>query len=71
MYEKKNVSIGVLICPVCSKRFIPAPYHIYKARVNGNRVLCCSYTCMRKNETEYEKKLKQSSHRIFGRKEKQ
>lgn len=71
MYEKKNVSIGVMICPVCGKEFIPAPYHIYKARVNKNKVLCCSYSCMCKDEAEYERKLKQSKHRIFSGKGKQ
>lgn len=39
--------VGIKICPVCKKEFIPAPLHVYK--ITKCR-LVCTYTCMRKAE---------------------
>lgn len=38
-YEKQYIIER--ICPICGKRFIKAPYHIYR---EGNIVVCC-YNC--------------------------
>lgn len=44
--------IKVIICPICKKIFIPAPYHIY--RVGKTRV--CSYTCTLPGAKEKKRK---------------
>jgi hypothetical protein len=36
-------------CPVCGKKFNPAPEHAYYIGKNRKN-FCCSYTCMRNNE---------------------
>ena len=46
-----------LICPVCGKNFIPAPFHIYKIK---GKILVCTYKCM----LEYEKTRKLKSKQI-------
>ena len=35
------------ICPVCGKKYIPAPYHLYKISQgkSGSSVMVCSYAC--------------------------
>lgn len=44
-----------LICPICHKKFIPAPMHMYREAPKGKKV--CSYKCRceaerRRNDTE-------------------
>ena len=39
-------------CPICKKKFIPAPMHIYKVR--GRNV--CSYTCTLPGAKEKKRK---------------
>lgn len=48
------------ICPVCGKKFIPAPYHVYKLwnEVSGHNILVCSYTCSLKEPGALKKKGK-------------
>ena len=55
------------ICPICNKKFIPAPYHAWKigrtvddndGSLNYTVKLVCSYTCMRKWEKEKESNKK-------------
>lgn len=41
-------------CPVCKRKFIPAPEHIYK-ECRGKR-LVCTYRCMLESERKYEAK---------------
>lgn len=45
-----------LRCPMCGKRFIPAPQHIYKE----NRKIYCSWTCFnhRNDHKKTAKKVK-------------
>lgn len=52
---KQNTVPGIpeKICPVCGKIFIPAGLHSYKTASIPHR-LVCSWTCMLKNEREYE-----------------
>lgn len=35
-------------CPICGKKFIPAPYHVYRIRNKSGRVCVrvCSWTCL-------------------------
>lgn len=42
----KHLRAGEVVCPVCKKKFYPAPQHIYKNK-KGAKV--CSYTCARKS----------------------
>lgn len=35
------------VCPVCKKKYIPAPEHTWKV---GKSLAVCSYSCMRKEE---------------------
>lgn len=37
------------ICPICGKKFNPAPEHAYYIKKN-RKLLVCSYSCMRKWE---------------------
>lgn len=38
-------------CPICGKKFIPAPEHVYRRRVRTSLRYICSYHCM----LEYDK----------------
>lgn len=51
-------------CYFCGKTFIPAPYHIYKARTAAGIQKLCSYKC----QCEYEKihKSKKKASYIRG-----
>lgn len=44
----------LLVCPVCGKKFIPAPMHIYKVQ----NCFVCSWGCQRKFEKEQEARKK-------------
>ena len=46
---------GILlkVCPVCKKKFVPAPAHAWKIKYDA---LVCSYTCMRVVEKADEAK---------------
>lgn len=48
-------------CPVCGKKFIPAPYHAYLDKRAHSNIPVCSYKCMR--ETEVKKKSSQRASR--------
>ena len=41
-----------IACPICGKKFIPAPEHVYRRTVKGKMRYLCSYHCM----LEYDKK---------------
>lgn len=41
-------------CPVCGKKFKPAPEHALKIGAEGSRKLVCSYNCMRAWEKEHD-----------------
>ena len=38
-------------CPICGKKFIPAPEHVYRRRVRTSLRYICSYHCV----LEYDK----------------
>ena len=38
-------------CPICGKKFIPAPEHVYRRRVRTSLRYLCSYHCV----LEYDK----------------
>lgn len=37
-----------IVCPICKKRFVPAPYHVFKR----SAMLICGNTCV----TEYDRR---------------
>lgn len=43
LQEAYGKDYGVKDCPICSKKFIPAPSHIYKDPKTQRKV--CSYSC--------------------------
>ena len=56
--------MGLEVCPICGKRYLPAPFHAYKIYINksngkkygvvgGYHYKVCSWGCVRK----YEKSL--------------
>ena len=45
-----NYKYDTRICPVCGKRFIPAPYHVYKDKRKEKYV--CSYPCSLESERQ-------------------
>lgn len=49
----ESVCFGIrdCICPVCGKRFIPAPQHVYKQYKTKKKV--CSWTCVIVSEREF------------------
>lgn len=54
-------------CPICSKKFVPAPFHIYKTRRGGR--LVCTYSCMLESERRREEKRKAKKQDKKGVKE--
>ncbi len=40
-------TLKLLKCPICGKKFIPAPYHAYRIGGCESTRVVCSYTCMR------------------------
>ena len=40
-------------CPICGKKFVPAPFHAWK--ISGD-ILVCTYSCMRKYEKSHAPK---------------
>lgn len=61
--DEKIDDIRTHKCPVCGKKFIPAPFHAYKTSPCG-KTLLCTYSCKleydrrrdakRKNKKQYE-----------------
>ena len=39
-----------LKCPICGKKFVPAPEHIYRDKRVWNGRFVCSYGCVIKSE---------------------
>lgn len=64
-------------CPVCGKKFIRAPEHIYMVTTKkGFREYVCSYSCMRvlqeqkygKKAAKEKKRIQEELKGIYGRK---
>lgn len=34
-------------CPICGKRFVPAPFHTYRRNKGSRQYFFCSYRCMK------------------------
>ena len=50
-------------CPVCGKRFVPAPQHAYKVQPHSGAPVCsyrCMMVCRRKAEAKKKKKEEQT-----------
>lgn len=45
-------------CPICGKKFVPAPQHVYKRKygAGGRARWFCKYTCMLAWDREHPKK---------------
>ena len=48
--------IYLCTCPVCGKKFVPSPYHVYKT--DNSRLRVCSWSCLcksreKRNPTNY------------------
>lgn len=43
------------ICPVCGKKFIKAPQHVWKTQHKGGKYIC-SYSCCLRYDREMENK---------------
>lgn len=52
-------AMSEIVCPVCGKIFIPAPFHYYKLK---KRKLVCSWNC----QIEGEKRKAKSALDKFG-----
>ena len=50
-------------CPICGKKFIPAPEHVYRRRVRTSLRYICSYHCM----LEYDKNKIDRSQKRYGK----
>jgi uncharacterized Zn finger protein (UPF0148 family) len=50
-------------CPKCGKKFIIAPFHVYK----HNGTVFCSYGCYNSYLTEIEEKMNVRRNRISGK----
>ena len=67
-YRIHNLPIN---CPICGKKFIPAPEHYWKIGQWGSEErtdVVCSYSCMRVWEKEQEAKDKRRHKHPGGRK---
>lgn len=42
--------LELITCNICGKKFIPAPKHLYRDRINGKTIFQCSYSCWRKTK---------------------
>lgn len=47
-------------CPICKKKFIPAPQHSYK---KSNGALVCSYHCVIEGERRAEEKKRRKKEK--------
>ena len=37
------------VCPICGKKFIPEPLHVYKDKSDPDKKPVCTYSCMRES----------------------
>ncbi len=51
--------IVIRVCPICGKKFVPAPFHLYKV---GKRKVC-SYTCTLPGAKEKKNKQEKGSEK--------
>ena len=54
-------------CPICGKKFIPAPEHVYRRRVRTSLRYICSYHCVLeydKNKIDRNKKVRYKNESI-------
>lgn len=56
MYDVFNEKI----CPVCKKKYIPAPQHSWGWYEGKRFIKVCSYSCHRKKQKQNENKRKYS-----------
>lgn len=50
----KNEAGNVVTCPVCGKKFVPAPYHVYHEAGGQSKKRVCSYNCAVVAQRNYE-----------------
>ena len=69
---RASAGANVLIdatCAVCKKRFARTAAHAWKVEHFGKTLYLCSYTCMRKAQTEHERELERRKEARKKRKE--
>lgn len=52
MQNDFQIPMAFNVCPICNKKYIPAPEHAWKIGSEKVYKLVCSYTCMRAWEKE-------------------
>lgn len=65
-FLRNNPDVGIKICPVCGKRFIPLPYWAYKK----DRVYYCRYNCYRQGGGANETKRNYTRENVNNKKRK-
>ena len=63
MSQEWENQYNITSCPVCGKRFLPAPQHAYRVRPNHGAFVCsykCMMVCRRKAEAKKKKKEEQT-----------
>ena len=63
--QSEAVSGCSIVCPVCGRNFVPAPYHVYRssAKVKAQTKLVCSYSCAQASRREFEANRKHRAGR--------
>lgn len=57
------------VCPICGKKFIPEPLHVYRDKTDPNGKLVCTYSCMRESERRLEERRSKDGRRHKRKKE--
>lgn len=52
------------VCPICGKKFMPEPLHVYKDKSDPDRKLVCTYHCMRESERLADEKRERTSRNL-------
>lgn len=52
MRDQQFNYLTVRTCPICGKKFVPAPEHVYRVRGKKTNGLVCTYSCVLKSYRE-------------------
>ena len=53
------------VCPICGKKFLPEPLHVYKDKSDPDRKLVCTYHCMRESERRADERRERTSRNLI------
>lgn len=51
------------VCPICGKKFIPEPLHVYRDKSKEHHPPVCTYSCMRESERRLEERRAKTARR--------